>query len=71
MTVQGLAVVLDDDIGVLLEDADELLAGRDLFVVEDSAFGLGDDSASQVDVVTQLGLQCLDLCHLLDTARFH
>ena len=36
VAVQGVAVVLDDDVGVGLEDGYELFAGGDLLVVEDA-----------------------------------
>jgi len=43
VTVVGVAAVLADDVGVGLEDRDQLLVGGNGFAVEDAALGLGDD----------------------------
>jgi hypothetical protein len=44
VTVVHLAAALDDDIGVRLEQANQLLAARHRLAGEDAALGLGDDA---------------------------
>jgi hypothetical protein len=47
VTVVHLAAALDDDIGVRLEQANQLLAARHRLAGEDAALGLGDDALDQ------------------------
>lgn len=57
VTVEGFAAVLPDDVGVLLEERDHLLAGRDALAAEHAAAGLVDHLLGQQDEVVELGRQ--------------
>ena len=56
----NVAAALDDDVGVGLEQADQLVPGRDRLAGQDPALGLGDDPLDQRLIVTNLGLPELD-----------
>lgn len=43
----SLAPILDDDVGVRLEEGDELLVGGNHFAVQDPALGLVEDLLDQ------------------------
>ena len=60
VTVLDLAAALDDDVGVGLEQADQLVAGRDRLARQDPTFGLRDDPLDQGLIVAHLGLPELD-----------
>ncbi len=47
MAVLNLPAPFDDDVGVFLEQAENLLPGRDLLTLDDSPFGLVDDLQHQ------------------------
>ena len=51
MTVLNLTAALADDVGVRLEQADELLVGRHRLVAEDPALALGDDARDQRQIM--------------------
>ena len=46
----------DDDVGVRLEQADDLFVGGDSLAVKDATFGLRDDPFDQLTIVAELGL---------------
>ena len=52
----GDIAALDDDIGMGLEQADQLLAGRHRFAGEDAALGLRDEALDQRQIMLDLGL---------------
>jgi len=52
----NLAAAFDDDVGVRLEQADDLFVGRDCLAMKDATFGLRDDPLDQRTIVTELGL---------------
>ncbi len=56
MAVLNVAGALDDDVGVRLEQADDLFAGGDGLAVKDAAFGLPDDPFDQRTIVAEPGL---------------
>src|SRR5205807_4268216 len=45
----------DDDVGVRLEQADQLLAGRHRLAIEHPALGLDDDARDQRQIMVDLG----------------
>ena len=55
MTVQRVAAVLADDVGVRLEDRDDLLWGWNGFAFEDAASGLVEHLVRKSDEVLELG----------------
>ena len=55
MTVLNIASALDDDVGVRLEQADDLFVGGDGLAMKDAAFGLRDDPFDQRAIVAELG----------------
>src|SRR5271168_606229 len=56
VAVLNLAAALDDDVGVRLEQADDLVVGGDRFATKNSTLGLGDDPLDQRTILTELGL---------------
>ena len=56
VTVLNLASALDDDVGVRLEQADDLLVGGDRLAMKDATLGLRDDPLDQRTIVAELGL---------------
>ena len=60
VAVVDVAAALDDDVGMGLEQADQLLAGRDRLAGQDPTLGLGDDPLDQRLIVADLGLPELD-----------
>ena len=56
VTVLNIASALDDDVGVRLEQADDLFVGGDSFAMKDAAFGLRKDPFDQRTIVAELGL---------------
>lgn len=55
--VVGLPAVLDDDVGVGLEDRDDLLGGRDFLPPQHPALGLVDHPTGEIDIALQLHTQ--------------
>jgi hypothetical protein len=51
VSVLNLTAALPDGVGVRLEQADELLAGRYRLVAEDPALALGDDARDQRQIM--------------------
>ena len=60
VAVVNVAAALDDDVGMGLEQADQLVPGRDRLAGQDPTLGLGDDPLDQRLIVAQLGLPELD-----------
>ena len=60
MTIFDVAAALDDDVGMRLEQADDLVAGRDGFAEKDATLGLPDDPLDQWAIVMQLSLPWLN-----------
>ena len=56
VTVLNVATALDDDVGVRLEQADDLLVGGDRLAMKNATFGLRDDPFDQRSIVAELGL---------------
>ncbi len=56
MAVLNLAAAFDDDVGVRLEQADDLLVGGNRLAIKRATLGLGDDPLDQRTIVTELGL---------------
>ena len=56
VTVLNLAAAFDDDVGVRLEQADDLLVGGDRLATKNATFGLRDDPLDQRTIVAELGL---------------
>jgi hypothetical protein len=56
VAVLNLAAAFDDDVGVRLEQADDLLVGGDRLAMNDAPLGLRDDPLDQRTIVTELGL---------------
>ena len=56
MAVLNLAAAFDDDVGVRLEQADDLLVGGDRLAMKNATLGLGDDPLDQRTIVAELGL---------------
>src|SRR5712671_3363762 len=54
VTVMHLAAALDDDIGVRLEQANQLLAARHRLAGKNAALGLGDDALDQRQIMPDL-----------------
>ena len=53
MSKDGFPAPLFDDVGVLLKQGENLLAGRNLLPVQDTPLGLIDDPRHQVPVMAQ------------------
>ena len=51
MPILGVTAAFDDDVGVVLEQADDLLAGGNGFAAKDPTLGLGDDPLDQGAIV--------------------
>ena len=56
VTVLNVAAAFDDDVGVRLEQADDLFVGANRLAMKNAAFGLRDDPLDQGTIVTELGL---------------
>ena len=56
VTILNVAGALDDDVGVRLEQADDLLVGGDRLAMKNAALGLRDDPLDQRTIVPELGL---------------
>ena len=56
VAVLNLAAAFDDDVGVRLEQADDLLVGGDRLAMKNATLGLRDDPLDQRTIVTELGL---------------
>jgi hypothetical protein len=56
VAIFNLAAALDDDVGVRLEQADDLFVGGDLFATKNSTLGVGDDPRDQRALAAELGL---------------
>ena len=54
VTVVHIAAALDDDVGMRLEQADQLLAGRDSLAGEDATLGLADEALDEGEVMVDL-----------------
>src|SRR6516225_1691001 len=55
VTVLNVATALDDDVGVRLEQADDLLVGGHRLAMKNATFGLPDDPFDQRSIVAELG----------------
>ncbi len=62
MSVLHATATFDDDVGVRLEQTDQLLAGWDRLTLEDPALALGDDARDQRQVMIDLGAPPLGRC---------
>ena len=60
VAVVDVAAAFDDDVGMRLEQADQLLAGRHRLAGQHPPLGLGDDPLDQRPIVADLGLPELD-----------
>jgi hypothetical protein len=60
MTIFDIAAALNDDVGMRLEQAEDLVAGRDGSAEKDASLGLPDDPLDQRAIVTSLGSPWLD-----------
>ena len=59
VTVLNLAPAFDDDVGVRLEQADDLFIGRDRLAMKNATLSLCDDPLDQRTIAVELGLpQC-------------
>ena len=56
VTILNLAAAFDDNVGVRLEQADDLFVGGDSLAMKDATFGLRDDPFDQGSIVAELGL---------------
>jgi hypothetical protein len=56
VAILNVAAALDDDVGVRLEQSDDLFVGGDSLAMKDAAFGLRDDPFDQRAIVAELGL---------------
>ena len=56
MAIFNLAAALDDDVGVRLEQADDLFVGGDRLAMKNATLGLRDDPLDQRAIVAELGL---------------
>ena len=52
----NLTAAFDDDVGVRLEQADDLVVGGDRLALKNSTFDLRDDPLDQRTIVTELGV---------------
>ncbi len=57
MAIECIPAVLNNDIGVGLEQRDHLFLGRDLFPLQDTALGLADYPGGEFDVALQILLK--------------
>src|SRR5208283_4214727 len=55
VAIFNLAAALDDDVGVRLEQADDLFVGGDRFATKNATLGLRDDPLDQRPIVAELG----------------
>jgi len=53
VAILNVAGALDDDVGVRLEQADDLFVGRDCLAMKDATFGLRDDPLDQRTIVKE------------------
>ena len=56
VAIFDFAAAFDDDVGVRLEQADDLFVGGDRFATKNSTLGLGDDPLDQRTIAAELGL---------------
>jgi hypothetical protein len=56
MAIFNFAAAFDDDVGVRLEQADDLFIGGDRFAMKNASPGLPDDPLDQRAIVAELGL---------------
>ena len=56
VAIFDFAAAFDDDVGVRLEQADDLFVGGDRFATKNSTLGLGDDPLDQRAIAAELGL---------------
>ena len=56
VAVLNLTAAFDDDVGVRLEQADDLVVGGDRLALKNTTFGLRDDPLDQRTIVTELGV---------------
>jgi hypothetical protein len=56
VAVLNVAAAFDDDVGVRLEQADDLVVGADRLAMKNAALGLRDDPLDQRTIVAELGL---------------
>ena len=56
VAILNVAAALDDDVGVRLEQADDLFVGGDRLAMKNATFGLRDDPLDQRTIVAELGL---------------
>jgi len=56
VAIFNLAAALDDDVGVRLEQADDLFGGGDRLALKNAPLGLPDDPLDQRAIVAELGL---------------
>ena len=56
VTILNVAGALDDDVGVRLEQAGDLLVGGDRLAMKNATLGLRDDPLDQRTIVPELGL---------------
>ena len=59
VSVLHVTAALDEDVGMRLEQADQLLAGRHRLTVEDPNLALGEDALDQRQIVADLGAPSL------------
>src|SRR5205823_4005025 len=59
VSVLHVASALDDDVGMRLEQADQLLAGLHRLAIEDATLALGEDALDQREIVAELGAPAL------------
>ena len=60
MPVLHVANPLNDDVGVRLEQADQLLSGRHRLSAQDPPLALDEDALDQRQIVAELGTPALD-----------
>ena len=56
VTILNVAGALDDDVGVRLEQADDLLVGGDRLAMKNATLGLRDDPLDERTLAPELGL---------------
>src|SRR5205807_6821063 len=59
VSVLHVAGALHDDVGMRLEQADQLLAGLHRLAIEDATLALGEDALDQREIVAELGAPAL------------
>ena len=66
----ALPISFDDDVGVRLEQADDLLVGGDCLALKNATRGLGDDPLDQRTIVGLSGILCMRLISSLSDEPF-